>query len=370
MHWLAVNEREQISHDFEAMRRSSLQRMYEVVLFKQSRDKASGQALTVDQVAELYSQKVRMSNVSEPVSRNFVLSAIRVHKVLFSVPFIRIFLMTCEDKHGVRNPFDSIQKLDVIGMRLKDSADLKWAITCLCDMWQMGSVGETIGERQLKGQAPGMQGKGLVELAMLKRSLRDVLLNDFVNAKGYAPEVLSQMQSLTVDIASYRRTFGMPGKIAPTDLTCRAGWKDLPSSLSFSLSSSSSSSSPSSSSCSQESAEKVFRLLEDLGAASRSEGIGRAEPDDDSGGRVGRAPRAAREGRGGDVQEPWAASGFGVPSLRISCSPRSTMATSRRTLSSGGAPKRCSRTPRSATSWLRRTRATGTRSGRFPRPQK
>ena len=201
--------------------------MYEVVLFKASQEKTMGQgAMSVEEVARQYQDKVNMSSASEAVSKNFVTSAIRVHKNIFSHPFLREFLMTCENEHGIRNPFDSIQKLDIISMRLKQAADLKWGFTCLYDMWKMGSLGDSIAERQLKGSAPGMQGKGLVELAMFKRSCRDVLLHDWVNAKGYPPEVLGQMQSLTADIASYRDKCGMPGVITAKDLSFRAAWAD------------------------------------------------------------------------------------------------------------------------------------------------
>ena len=68
----AMQLRENIANDHELMSRTSLQRIYEVALFRDSYARNYGRAqATAQKVAEAYAQ-VRMANGREKISKSFV----------------------------------------------------------------------------------------------------------------------------------------------------------------------------------------------------------------------------------------------------------------------------------------------------------
>ena len=117
-----------------------------------------------------------MADTSEKVSDNFVDQALRLHRTVFSIPTLRQFLIGCDNTYGEKNPFDSLGKVDLISRRVKGQQATCWALRSLLDMWQQGAVGEKLAERQIDGRAQGCGGKGLVELATFKKTIRQQLI--------------------------------------------------------------------------------------------------------------------------------------------------------------------------------------------------
>eukprot|EP00971_Amphidinium_carterae_P025923 511403-Amphidinium_carterae.3 len=63
----AIREREDISHEFVAMRRSALQRAYEVYAYKLRKERSEARTFNSDDIANLYSQ-VSLASVSDVAS--------------------------------------------------------------------------------------------------------------------------------------------------------------------------------------------------------------------------------------------------------------------------------------------------------------
>ena len=222
LHWKAVNQRENISHDFASMRRTSLQRLYEVIMFKSKHETNTGVALTNETLSDLYKEKVKMAESSESVSTAFIIQALRVHKSVLSQPELRKFLLECDDRDGVKNPFDSIAKIDAVNQKVKGANDMKWVFNSLYDSWKCGYLGDSISERALQGKAPGMNGKGIADLALFRKQAKDVLLEKF--ATQCNPEVFKKMSEVLDTHQSYRSQCGFPS--SRFDGTWRATWKD------------------------------------------------------------------------------------------------------------------------------------------------
>ena len=217
-----MNQRENISHDFASMRRTSLQRLYEVIMFKNKHETNTGVELTNQRLSDLYKEKVKMAESSESVSTTFIIQALRVHKSVLSQPELRKFLLECDDRDGVRNPFDSIAKIDAVTMKVKGVNDMKWVFNSLYDSWKCGYLGDSISERALQGKSPGMNGKGIADLALFKKQAKDALLEKF--ATQCNPEVFKKMSDVLDTHQSYRSQCGFPS--SRIDGTWRATWKD------------------------------------------------------------------------------------------------------------------------------------------------
>ncbi|CAK0827204.1 unnamed protein product, partial [Prorocentrum cordatum] len=222
LHWRAVNQRENIAHDFASMRRSSLQRLYEVIMFKGKHEANAGATLTVEKMAELYKEKVKMAESSESVSTTFITQAIRVHKSVLAHPDLRKFLLECDDRDGAKNPFDSVAKIEAINQKIKGVSDMKWVFHSLYDSWKCGYLGGSISERALKGQSPGMNGKGIAELALFRKQAKDILLEKL--SPYCNPDAFQKLSEVLAAHESYRNQRGFPS--SRLDGTRRATWKD------------------------------------------------------------------------------------------------------------------------------------------------
>ena len=199
-----------------------MQRLYEVIMFKGGQESKTGVTLTVEKLAQHYKEKVRMAESSENVTTNFITQAIRVHKSVLAHPELRKFLLECDDRDGVRNPFDSVAKIEAINQKFKGERDMKWVFHSLYDSWKCGYLGDSISERALKGLSPGMNGKGIAELALFRRNAKDVLLEKF--GPQCAPEVFAKMSDVLASHEAYRSQCGYPG--SKFDGAWKATWKD------------------------------------------------------------------------------------------------------------------------------------------------
>ena len=75
MFFVAVQQRETISQSFSSMRRTTLQKVYEVIHFRLSCEKTRG-PMSALQVSELYGKSVTYADNSEQISDSFVDSAL------------------------------------------------------------------------------------------------------------------------------------------------------------------------------------------------------------------------------------------------------------------------------------------------------
>ena len=123
----AMQLRENIANDHEFMSRTSLQRIYEVALFRDiyARNYGRPQA-TAQNVADAYTQ-VKFAKSREKISKSFVDTALTVHNRVLSIPAAEKLLLEMDSREN--NPFNSGHKLQVILNKCWNSKEnLLWVL--------------------------------------------------------------------------------------------------------------------------------------------------------------------------------------------------------------------------------------------------
>eukprot|EP00974_Lingulodinium_polyedra_P072303 6997935-Lingulodinium_polyedra.AAC.1 len=194
------------------MRRSAVQRMYEIVTYKKRREALDGQVLTLQAIQQSYKEKVKMAEGSEPISDSFIEAALKVHKVVFSVPAIANLLLFCDSEYNTNNPFDYIFKIEKI-MRRAKGEDMTWVFYALHDAWKYNFLSDSsLSTRAIDGKSPGSNGKGVVEVVIYKKKIRDAFIEKMGEIKHWPDAVKIQMRSVTESHKIFREKVAVPGR--------------------------------------------------------------------------------------------------------------------------------------------------------------
>ncbi len=219
VHWKALQVRENIGQDFATMRRSSLQRIFELVSFKARMEAQTGVSMGAAAIAEAYKSNVKLAETSEELTDAFIDGAIRVHKLMFTIPAVRSVLLHADNLHGVKSPWDSVHKLDKIARRAKGPEALTWVVRGLDFFWETGALRDGFGIRAIEGKGPGQYGKGLVDLMLYKRTLRDSLVGGMLESQQWSAGIKAAMRSVCENHEVFREKCGQHAV-----QTWRAGW--------------------------------------------------------------------------------------------------------------------------------------------------
>ncbi|CAK0896993.1 unnamed protein product [Prorocentrum cordatum] len=220
LHWQAVQEREDFGTDFEAMRRSAVQRLYEIVNYKKRKEDLLKNTLTTLQLQEEY-KKVKLGSYSEEISDTFIEMALKVHKTCFGIQSISKLLLMCDSEYGSRNPFDYLTKLDKISRRAKGD-ELSWVFHALHDAWKYGFMTDSgLSLRSIEGKGT-LAGKSVVDIAIFKMKLRDLFMEKLADFPQWTEEVKSKFRVVCAGHLLFREFNGCPDERA--NITWKAGW--------------------------------------------------------------------------------------------------------------------------------------------------
>jgi hypothetical protein len=145
------------------MRLSALQMIYDLAAFATKKEKTSG-ALSAAQLAQLYKENMNITDRAEdtPTSKNFIDTAMAVHKRLLSIPACQALLVEADDRLGTDNPLDSVEKLYAILRKGQTAENLTWTIGLIFDWHFSGALTtDQVGVRALDGSSAAAGGKGL-----------------------------------------------------------------------------------------------------------------------------------------------------------------------------------------------------------------
>ena len=85
-HWGAVQMREDLLADATALKRTSLQRCFEIVTFRDRMAKISGECMSTLQLQQVYHRNIKVATTSEPVTDTFIEQAERCRKHVLPIP--------------------------------------------------------------------------------------------------------------------------------------------------------------------------------------------------------------------------------------------------------------------------------------------
>ena len=186
-HWSALQLRQNLGQDEQTMKFTTLQLVYDVINDRNRREKVNG-PMTVEQVADGYMKNVKFAEGSEKVSRAFVDTACSLGTRVLTLTPVREMLLRADQEN--QNPFDNWTKLQTIMAKARTESGILWAFLGLYDAFKMGFLSD-MSVRALQGSAPGMNGKGLVDLMIFKQGLLNHLLSDTLEKAVPGTENLS-----------------------------------------------------------------------------------------------------------------------------------------------------------------------------------
>ena len=140
LYWRSQNIRQEFIETGDVSQLSVRQWIYDVVGFKESKEKDMQKKLSSLAVARMYDEKMRYAKSSERVKDAFVDSAMTVHKRMLSIPAANDVLQWAEENMMETNPFKSIYALQAIIDRAQTPERISWAVRGLLDHWRMEPV--------------------------------------------------------------------------------------------------------------------------------------------------------------------------------------------------------------------------------------
>lgn len=196
-YWRSVNLREASVVHFEAFARSTIQRVLELLAFKQRRETVQGSKISGKQLADLWRQNVAQSGsaLSEPVTDSFVDTALKVHERALSLPEVICEVLEVEEAYGKSSPFNSISALEKITVKCKTPELLLWCVCSIADALEQKYLSPPdFTLRALAGsKSSGKASKGLIDLFLLKKALLEWLKGKFFPAHPFHEGVQSAM---------------------------------------------------------------------------------------------------------------------------------------------------------------------------------
>lgn len=222
-YWRAVNLREKVVGDFEALARDVPQRIMELVSYKQLMKKVHNKDLSNEALAAAWANEVNQvdSRLSEKVTKNFVDTAMKVYNRLM-FPEILEIIMEDTRVHGKGSPFNSLSSLEQITMKCKSPDQMKWVVQGIHDSLVYLPSEFGVGAfsfRQLKGSGGSV---GQIALFLAKQEILSHFKSTYV-AKIPHDEFKEMISAEMSSHKSFRSMLGAPGHDAHVDKSWLGG---------------------------------------------------------------------------------------------------------------------------------------------------
>jgi hypothetical protein len=174
---MAMQLRENLANDHETMSRTPLQRVYEVIYFRDvwARTHGRDQASAANIAGEY--AKVKMANGREKVSKSFVDTALTIHNRLLSIPAAEALLLDMDSAlPRDSNPFNSVHRLQAIISKCGNSPtssrdNTLWVLRHIRHMVLDLNMDPTTSDFSVDGLRGNSKtsNRGLVDLILLKK---------------------------------------------------------------------------------------------------------------------------------------------------------------------------------------------------------
>lgn len=220
-YWKAQQLREDILEAFATLKRSDLQKVYDVVRFKQVLETESGETLSAEKLALRYAKNVKFSALSEKLSKSFIDSALTVAKRLLNKPSIAKTLLDLDATYLKGNPLGSIWKLQALVDRAKTDENIKDAIAGLMDHFHMRFIDKT-DFAMPRFKEPQ---RSYIEVLLMKRDLVKILMGEFLDKHNFTAATKAKFRGIFGDVHAVRKCLSpYPDDNAKVDMTWQAAF--------------------------------------------------------------------------------------------------------------------------------------------------
>ena len=219
MAWFMEQRREDMSTN-ATLARTTVQRIFDI----NNRRMQIGAKATPHQVLALYDAHLTTSEQSEKIAITFVERAFTLWDRALSKPKIQEVVLAQEALRQ-KSLFAHSTKLHLLVQKARTDDNIAFVFQLLHDQYLSGIlVADMMGTQALEGKQSGSNGKGLVDVWVFKRTLRNYFLDEYMPNKQIPQEIKTTIREVCTDFKSFRAKVGYRNSKVLPDLTWKAGW--------------------------------------------------------------------------------------------------------------------------------------------------
>ena len=220
-YWKAQNLREEMVDKGESVKRTVVQRIYDIAGFKIDKEEELKVVLSSEKIATMYKTKMKFARSSEPVSDSFVDTAITTYKRILGNPVNQEILSYCDEHFvGTNHPFNSIYALQAVCDRASTAIRISFALEGLVDHYLMEFI--NLGEFTVSK----LRDARLSYVCVLnyKQDVRTHLLGDWLDSLNISPASKATMRASLSSFKTVRSGLTPYGS-GKVDLSWQAAWQ-------------------------------------------------------------------------------------------------------------------------------------------------
>lgn len=190
--------RENIGATAQAVVRSPIQMVFELVAFRANRSKITKAKATNQAIVEFWDQIDQKS--SERITKDYVQTAFYIWENLLKYPGCQKIILKVEDTTDMnKSPFDSPSKMEELIRAVQDfqgGEKMVWVLAGMADMLtnKMAEPGE-FSRRNLTGKGAG--GKGLAHLLVVKMEVAQWMAHEFAESIAIDQQTKGILRDMT-----------------------------------------------------------------------------------------------------------------------------------------------------------------------------
>ncbi|CAE7212943.1 unnamed protein product [Symbiodinium sp. CCMP2456] len=205
----AVNLRRAVIVENEAVVRSCIQSIQEIMEFKLRKEKGLGHSMTAEELCTAWNAHAIeiSSKYAEEISATWIQNAVKIQNSILSDKDVRNVVLWMEGEYGKSNPLNSIYSLEAIISSTKTREDILWVLDMITHGLKF--LGMTPAEFSSRNLGNKKGGKGVVHLFLFKKMLLEYL-NTWLVSHGFGEEQRAMLSQLLTP-ESYRKCCGAAG---------------------------------------------------------------------------------------------------------------------------------------------------------------
>lgn len=234
LYWRALNIREEIGTQADTMCRTTVQRLFEVIEFKQRIEqdrvakKVKGVTMNASAIFEEWNKNVKFSSGAtgdKAWKLAYVEAVVLVWTRIMSIPAVMELVLQAEDRLQHDSVWSSIYVLEAVAKKLGISAPTnpqrtRWIVGAIQYFFEVGTMPKTaFSTRNMSGKGLA-QSKGTVDLMLLKYGVLELARSKWLEGSGLTAEQKELISSSLEDFGTYQKHFH-PGDAVP-DLSWQA----------------------------------------------------------------------------------------------------------------------------------------------------
>ena len=167
----------------------------------------NGVRLTRDQIVDLYNDpsKLRLSSLSEPITKSLVDSAFTIWDRALAVPSIQEVVLA-EEAFKENSLFNATQKLQQIISKSQTAENIQWSFQLLHYYHKAGFITtEDCSVRRLAGGRKDQQGAGLIDIITFKKRILSYYIDVVLPKQQMPSEHREAFRETCQSISQYRK---------------------------------------------------------------------------------------------------------------------------------------------------------------------